>query len=435
VTNSGPIGGAVAGSLIAKLAGYPNAITLDMGGTSCDVALIEDGEPRHIAESTVEGYPVQISTIDLSIVGAGGGSIAWIDKGRALRVGPHSAGADPGPACYSSGGSRPTVTDANLVAGRLSPEYFLGGEIQLDPEAALESIDEHIASKINLQPVEAALGIIQVANATMVRAIRLVSVERGYDPHDFALVAFGGAGPLHAVRLAEELEIPVVIVPRFPGNTSALGLVFADVRYDHVATRVQDLQDLDASGAEELFQGLERKALIQLSEQGIPEASRTLSRSCDMRYLGQAHELNVPFQGRFTDANAAQQIGDRFEYAHRRIHGHAMKGDPIVIVNFRVTAVGGKPQPNLRIDPNGHTGIQKGFRRVFFNETSARAAVFERAAMGLGSQIAGPAIIEQPDSTTLLHPGQIARVDAQGNLLITLTADGQESDGSKSDNS
>ncbi len=425
VTNSGPIAGAIAGAHVARLIGYPDAITLDMGGTSCDVALIEDGQPKFTAVSDVEGYPVQIPTIDLSIVGAGGGSVAWIDRGGGLRVGPRSAGADPGPVCYGLGGTEPTVTDANLVTDRLNPDYYLGGEMRLDVEAAWRAVDERIGRPLGMTTVEAAWGILQVTNATMIRAIKLVSVERGYDPRDFALIAFGGAGPLHATRLAEELEIPVVIVPRFPGNTSALGLVVADMRHDYVATRIQCIDDVDPATSEATFQELETQARSQLSHEDIPEDRQHLSRSCDMRYFGQAHELNIPVSGQLATDEALQRIGHAFHSVHRRTYGHAMEGDPVEVVNYRVSAVGTSPKPELVGHGGGDADALKGQREVFFEDGRLLCPIYERRWLKPGRQIDGPAVVEQVGSTTLLCQRQSARVDTYGNLIITLT-EGEE---------
>jgi len=420
VTNSGPIAGAIAGAYVACLAGYPNAITVDMGGTSCDVSLIEGGRPSYATESRVEGYPVQIPTIDLNIVGAGGGSIAWLDSGHSLRVGPQSAGADPGPVCYRLGGTQPTVTDANLVTGRLNAEYFLGGEVRLDFEAAEGAIRENIARPLGMTTLEAAHGILEVANATMIRAIKLVSVERGYDPHDFALIAFGGAGPLHAMRLAEELEIPVVIIPRYPGNTSALGLVLADVRHDYVATRIQSLDAVSPQTAEATFRELEKQAQLQLTQEGIPRERWRLTRSCDLRYFGQAHELNIPVEGVLQTAGDVKRIETTFHATHRRTYGHAMEGDPIDVVNYRVSAIGLSPELAWGKMTHGEQGTYKGHRDVYFEGGYHVSSIHERRRLNPGQQIDGPAVIEQVDSTTILSPGDRAQVDPYGNLIITL---------------
>ena len=420
VTNSGPVAGAIAGAYVAGVTGFPNAITLDMGGTSCDVALIDGDSPKFAAESNVEGYPVQISTIDLTIVGAGGGSVAWLDSGGGLRVGPRSAGADPGPACYMQGGTEPTVTDANLITDRLNPGYFLGGETSLNREASERAIDRFIAQPLGMTTLEAALGILQVANAKMIRAIKLVSVERGYDPHDFVLIAFGGAGPLHATQLAEELEIPVVIVPPHPGNTSALGLVMADMRYDYVATHIQNLDEVDPALSEETLQALEAQAHNQLSQEGISADRQSLERSFDLRYFGQSHELNIPVNGQLLAPKALHQIGRAFHTAHRRIHGHAMEGDPVEVVNYRVSAVGTSSKPDLTVQRNGNQNALKGQRNVFFENGHLDSPIYERHFLKPGFQIDGPAVIEQAASTTVLCPNQSARVDAHGNLIITL---------------
>ncbi len=423
VTNSGPIAGAIAGAYVGRLAGYRNAITLDMGGTSCDVALVEGGRPKFTTESTVEGYPVQIPTIDLSIVGAGGGSIALVDSSGRLRVGPESAGAHPGPVCYGLGGTEPTVTDAHLVAGRLDAGYYLGGEMPLDTEAAQAAIEDKVGQPLGMTVLEAALGILQVANANMVRAVKLISVEQGYDPRDFVLIAFGGAGPLHATQLAEDLEIPTVIVPRFPGNTSALGLVVANVRHDYVSTRIQGLDDVDPDTAAATFRDLESQARSQFAREGIPEGRQYLSRSCDLRYFGQAHELNVPVDSPVTTVRALRRIRDTFHTVHRRTYGHAMDGDPVEVVNYRVSAVEAGPEPKWAVHVRGNSSPSKGRRDVFFGDGHLHTSIYERRWLEPGAEIDGPAVIEQVGSTTLLYPYQGARVDEYGNLIITLSGD------------
>ncbi len=424
VTNSGPIAGAIAGAHIARQLGFPNAITLDMGGTSCDLALIEGGNLKYASESKVEGYPVQISTIDLNIVGAGGGSVAWLDSGGGLHVGPRSAGANPGPVCYGLGGTEPTVTDANLITNRLNPDYYLGGEMHLDAENAHRAIKKTIAKPLGMTTMEVALGILEIANATMIRAIKLVSVERGYDPHDFVLIAFGGAGPLHATRLAEELEIPVVIVPPYPGNTSALGMVMADMRYDYVSTRIQNLDEVDPALSEKTLQDLEAQAHSQLTAEGVPVDRQQLTRSCDIRYYGQSSELNIPIQGQLLSADDLHGISLAFHVAHRRTHGHAMEGDPVEVVNYRVSATGTSPELQLVNHWSKDRKALKGRRVVVFRDGSVDSPVYERHALKPGYQIDGPAVVEQIDSTTIICPGQSGRVDTHGNLIITLAESG-----------
>ncbi len=421
VTNSGPIAGSIAGAYVASLAGYRNAITLDMGGTSCDVSLVEEGKPRYVSESRIEGHPVQIPTIDLNIVGAGGGSIAWLDPGGSLRVGPMSAGAAPGPVCYCTGGTEPTVTDANLITGRLNPDYFLGGETRLDLRAAESALRERIARPLGMTSEEAAWGILEVANATMVRAVKLVSVERGHDPHDFVLVAFGGAGPLHAVRLAEELEIPVVIIPRYPGHTSALGLVLSDIRHDYVATRIQCLDSIDPQGAKAIFDDLEAQARAQLIRDGISDDFKQLTRSCDLRYFGQSYELNVGVKGVIRSARDLKRIGETFHALHRRTYGHAMEGDPVDVVNYRVSAIGSRPASKWSPISKRDQNSLKGRRDVYFEGGFQPCRVYERRRLNLDCEVTGPAVIEQTGSTTILSPGDHARVDDYGNLIVALT--------------
>jgi N-methylhydantoinase A len=421
VINSGPIAGAIAGAYIARTAGYPNAVTLDMGGTSCDVALVEQGEPKFAAESNVGGYPVQIPTIDLNIVGAGGGSIAWLDSGGGLRVGPQSAGADPGPVCYAKGGTQPTVTDANLVTGRLNPDYFLSGAVPLHAESAHRAVAEHIAQPLGMDTLAAAAGILQVTNATMIRAIKLISVERGYDPHDFALVAFGGAGPLHALRLAQELEFPVVIIPRFPGNTSALGLVLADVRHDYVTTRIRLLEEVQPASLEAIFQALEGQAGRQLAGEEIRPEARRLIRSCDMRYFGQGYEVNVPVVASLHGQDDLEALALNFHAAHRRAYGHAMEGDPVELVNCRVSAIGLSPKPDLAEAQASPGRSLKGERDVYLADGYVRCPVYERKCLEAGSHLSGPAIVEQAGSTTLIPPGYSARLDMYGSLVVTVS--------------
>ncbi|MBW7959424.1 MAG: hydantoinase/oxoprolinase family protein [Candidatus Promineofilum sp.] len=422
ITNSGPVAGVIAGSHIARLAGFRNVITLDMGGTSCDVGLIENGEPKFALESEVAGYPVQIKTVDLRIVGAGGGSIAWIDQGGGLRVGPQSAGADPGPVCYGKGGRQPTVTDAHVVTGRIDPHYFLGGDVHLDVESARAAIEEQIARPLKMDVLEAALGIIRVANAVMIRGIKLITVERGLDPRDFALMAFGGAGPLHAAQLAEELEIPVVIVPRFPGNTSALGLAISDVQHDNVMTRIQNIKDTRIDEMEGVFLQLEAQADLQLEQEDIAADRRRLIRSCDMRYFGQAYELGVPVDETLTSQDSLLRLSSAFHALHRRTYGHAMEGDPVEVVNYRVTATGLKDKPELWVQPDQdvRASARKGRREVFFEPGCLLADVYERRRLTAGDTLQGPVIIEQLGSTTILQPGQVARMDGYGNLIMTI---------------
>jgi len=423
--NSGPVAGVIAGMYLANITGHTNAITLDMGGTSCDIALIDGGEPRFATESSVEGYPVQIPTIDLNIVGAGGGSLAWIDTGGGLRVGPQSAAADPGPVCYCRGGTQPTVTDANLVTSRLNPDYYLEGRVHLDTEAASRAIKERVAIPLGMNLLEAAAGIIEVANATMVRAIKLISVERGYDPHDFTLIAFGGAGPLHAIQLAEELEFPSVIIPRYPGNTSALGLVLADIRHDFVITNIQLLEKAIPDKVENAFQELEYQAVRKLDAEGIPPQSRQLMRFYDIRYYGQGYEITIPVPSAIKSREDLDNIAREFHASHRRAFGHAMEGDPVELVNFRVRAIGYSSEKSmyecLKIKPSAsNDGGLKGERSVYMRNKYVRCQIYERKYIPIGSQIKGPAMIEQAGSTILILPEYEAQVDSFGNIIVAM---------------
>ncbi|MCB8959591.1 MAG: hydantoinase/oxoprolinase family protein [Ardenticatenales bacterium] len=423
VINSGPVGGVIAGAEIARQVGCRQAITLDMGGTSCDVALLDLGQPVMAAHSQVAGYPVQIPSIDLNIVGAGGGSIAWLDSGGGLRVGPRSAGAEPGPVCYGRGGTEPTVTDANLVTGRLNPDYFLQGAIRLDEAAAHAAIRAKIAEPLGISTLAAAAGILAVANATMVRAIKLMTVERGFDPRDFTLIAFGGAGPLHALQLAEELEIPTTIVPRYPGNTSALGLALADIRHDYAATRIELLTEAEPAAVEAVFARLEAAARAQLAADQLPAAAGVLNRFCDLRYYGQGFELTVPVAGPITSQADLAALAVAFHEAHRRSFGHANEGDPVEMVNLRVSAAGEAGRPDMRDRPVAAPSQQiPATRSVFIDQQPHICQVYRRSALPAGATLSGPAIVEQAGSTTLLLPRHTAKVDPFGNLVIALEA-------------
>ncbi|UCH89017.1 MAG: hydantoinase/oxoprolinase family protein, partial [Thermoplasmata archaeon] len=294
LVNSGPAGGAIAGSFIGGLAGTKQLITVDMGGTSFDICLVDKGMATVTTEGQFEGFPVKIPVIDVNTIGAGGGSIAWIDKGDILNVGPQSAGASPGPSCYNFGGTEPTVTDCNLILGRLNPEYFLGGEMPLVPDLAKKAVKSRISSRMGMNVEDAANGVLKVVNANMVKGISVNSTEKGYDHRDFSLVAFGGAGPLHAVQLASEIGIPHVIIPAFAGALSALGLQVADTKYDYVQSFFINEKDVTPQKLLNNFKSLEKKGLVQLKREGVDKRDMELIWSADMRYSGQSYELNLP---------------------------------------------------------------------------------------------------------------------------------------------
>ena len=362
--------------------------------------------------------------IDLVEVGAGGGSIAWIDSGGTLRVGPQSAGADPGPVCYGKGGEEPTVTDANLLLGRLNPAYFLGGEIDLDLDGARQAIEERCARPLGMDPVEAAHGIVEIANAAMVNALRLVSVQRGLDPRDFALVAFGGAGPLHANRLAEEIEVPVTVIPISPGTTSAIGLLVTDLTHDYATSFIQRTDAAELAAIEDAFRQLEEQGRSALDREGVEPRQMLLRRQLEMRYVGQSFELVIPLPD---GGPRMLEIGDvvsRFHEDHQATYGTSTPDGPVEIVNLRVTAVGRIEKPKLR--EIGRAGgdvaaAQKAVRPVFFpgNGKMIDCPIYDRYALGAEMVIEGPAVVEEVDSTTLIHPGYEALVDRFGNLLIS----------------
>ena len=423
---SGPVGGVLGGAYVARHAGLGDVVTLDMGGTSTDVSLIRAGEPEVTSGGTLGGYPLSIPMIGLNYIGAGGGSIAWLDPGGILRVGPRSAGAVPGPVCYARGGTEPTVTDANLVLGRLAPEHVLGGAIALDGDAARRSI-ARLGRELGMQPLQVALGIVRVANANMIRAIRVISVDRGHDLRDFALVAFGGAGPLHAGRLALELNIPRVVIPPDPGVLSALGLLVADARTDYVQTVLRAAGDTDPGELERGFADLERQARSWLTEQGIADGDHGTVRALDMRYLGQGHEVTVPAPGWRFDADALGNAVRDFHRLHERLYTHAAYDEPTEIVNLRVLGIGAIAKPRLPEEDTAaaHTGAAPppahASRELLFEgeQEFRRCPVLRRAALRRGMRLPGPAVVEQDDTTTIVYPGQEAALDRFANLVIT----------------
>ena len=360
--------------------------------------------------------------IDLVEIGAGGGSIAWVDSGGVLRVGPQSAGADPAPACYGKGGTEPTITDANLVLHRLDPDHFLGGEMRLDEEAAWRAIKEKCADPLGLGVVEVALGIVEIANNAMVSALRRISVQRGYDPRDFVLVAFGGAGPVHANRLAAELDIPTVLVPMSPGTTSAMGLLVTDIKHDYSATLIQRTERLDAGRVNRLYREMEAQGKKALLAEGMGHASIGFERQVDMRYVGQSYELPIPFgDGGIEDV--LDRMLDDFHAEHERAYGFAAPDEPVEFVTLRLTAVGNIAKPRLRELPAGGGDVaaaRRAVRQVYFAESGGfvDCPSYDRYRLPAGGVVEGPAIVEEMDSTTVIHPDFHAETDRYGNLLI-----------------
>lgn len=436
MVESGPAAGVIAANYVGDYLGYRDIISFDMGGTTAKAGLIQNGRPRvtkdyevgAVARPTVggsraAGYPIRTPVIDLVEVGAGGGSIAWIDSGGTLRVGPQSAGADPGPVCYAKGGEEPTVTDANLVLGRLNPEYFLGGEIRLDIAGARRAIEERCARPLGMDAVEAARGIVEIANAAMVNALRLVSVQRGLDPRDFALVAFGGAGPLHANRLAEEIQAPVTVIPISPGTTSAIGLLVTDLTHDYATSFIQRTDAADLTAIENAFRQLEEQGRSALEREGVNPQQILLRRQLEMRYVGQSFELVIALPEGGPQMSELGEVVSRFHEDHQATYGTSTPGGPVEIVNLRVTAIGRIEKPKLR--EIGRAGgdvasARKAVRPVFFPETRGMidCPIYDRHSLGAEMVVEGPAVVEEADSTTVIHPGYEVKVDRFGNLLL-----------------
>jgi N-methylhydantoinase A len=416
---SGPTGGVVAGRHIARLLDLQSLVTIDMGGTSTDVSTITGGRESFTTAFEIEwGVPIQIPMIDIRTIGAGGGSIAWIDKGGMLRVGPHSAGASPGPACYGSGGTEPTVTDANLVLGRINPHNFLGGTMALDVEAAHREI-ARLGEALGHDTDETAMAIVRIANNNMIGALRSVLIERGLDPRDFTLLAFGGAGPLHAGELIVEMGIPAAIVPNHPGQFSAYGFILADARVDRQRTTQLTSKRFSAATANQVLGELVGECLAELEQQGYTE-NLHITRALEMRYLGQNYELElgVAFEA-FTE-ETIPQLWQAFHEAHEARFGFAIPGEIIEIVNYLATAVSvtPKPEPRQIAKAGGGAPRETARRSVGFEGGRHEVPIFRREDLLAGHRIEGPALVEEPASVTVLCPGQRLSVDAWGHLLI-----------------
>ncbi len=414
---SGPAGGVVGAFHTGVQAGYPDIITLDMGGTSTDVSLCP-GRIKETTSATVGEYPISVPMIEIHTVGAGGGSIARVDSGGALVVGPQSAGADPGPACYGKGDNI-TVSDANLILGRLQPEHFLGGRMLLDVTRAQRLLDD-LASQIGVTTEDAALGIIRVVNANMERAIRAISLERGYDPRRFTLVSFGGAGPMHSCELAEELGIPRVLVPAYPGVLSALGVAIADVVKDYSRTVMLRGDEINPVRLEEEFHGMEGLAREQLSQEGLPMAQMVARRNLDVRYLGQSFELAVDYPKRPTPGNFQRSISASFYRAHLQRFGYADRAQPVEIVNLRLKLVLPVEKPRLTWESIGDddpSAALTGQARIIFRDGPIKTPMYQRDQLKPGNRLTGPALLLQLDATIVLSPGWAGTVDSFGNLV------------------
>jgi len=419
---SGPAGGVTGAAALGARHGLDNLISLDMGGTSLDVCLVQGAVPPVVPVQVVDGHPILCSSVDIHTVGAGGGSVAHVDRAGRLHVGPESAGADPGPAAYGRGGKRATVTDAHVAAGTLGRETALAGRLALDEDAAHEAV-VRVAEDIGLSPEDATRGILAITMAQITRALRRVSVERGIDPRQFTMVAFGGAGPLHAGMALRELGLESVLLPPRPGLFSAAGLVAADLRIDESRTVLLALEPSAFAEALGWYRETAKRLVAQLREDGVPRARVRMVATADCRYLGQGYELNVPL--RSTSATGLRALRRDFDELHRSVYGHASSEEPVELVAVRVSAFGGLDRP-------GHAEIRRGGvapvadaktgeRRVLFalQPRRVRVPVYRRELLCAGNRIAGPAIIEQMDTTALVLEGQSARVDTHGNIWMT----------------
>jgi N-methylhydantoinase A len=420
---SGPSAGVMGAVWLAAELGRSSLVTFDMGGTSTDVSLVSDGRAALTFEREIDGIALRVPGLDIHTIGAGGGSIARRDSGGALRVGPASAGAQPGPACYARGGTAATVTDANLVLGRLGSRGLLGGAMGLDREAAEVAVDR-LAAELGISRVETARGIVAVVNANMAGAVRLVTVQRGVNPPGLTLLAFGGAGPLHAGALARELGIRSAVVPPSPGLLCALGLLVEDLRSDAVRTHVARLDGDALPRLDKLFAEMEAEALSWLERERVPPSRRSLERWLDMRYVGQNYELLVPVPEEVWPALHIEPLRRRFLAMHEAAYGYAAPDEPIQVVNARLVARGRPDPPALPKAPRATSDVgdaQTERRPVYFDEAGgfADCPIYDRRRLSAGHVLAGPAVIEQFDTTTLLHPGQRAEVDDFGTLLIT----------------
>lgn len=426
---SGPSAGVIGAACIGKQCGIDKIITFDMGGTSIDVSLIENGKASLSNERLVEGYPARIPMIDIVTVGAGGGSIARIDAGGALKVGPDSAGATPGPACYMRGGTNPCVTDANIVLGKLNREKILGGRMDVDAGLAEKAIKENICDKSELTLDQAAAGIISVVNSNMTRAIRVVSVERGYDAREFTLMAFGGAGPLHACEVARDMGITSVLLPPSPGTLCSLGLLMADTKFDISRSNVMIAEEENLNRVQDIFDTLTREGNELLSREGVKEKDRSFTYLIECRYERQNYEIGIEVSGHFT-REAMEEMIEKFHKEHNRSYGYFNRSMRIQMVNYRVSAVGDIVKPDLKeekIQENAPAPEPFDVRNVLFDREKDYIStnIYHREDFVPGCVIEGPAIIEQMDSTSVIPPGWKAYTDGYRNLRVTYEGGGK----------
>jgi N-methylhydantoinase A len=426
LVESGPAAGIVGAAWIGEQIGEPNILYLDIGGTTAKCSLIQDGQPKTTTEYRIEwrpdyaGYPAMVPVVDIVEIGAGGGSIAWVDDGGSIQVGPRSAGAEPGPACYGRGGTAPTVTDAKLAAGVLDPDYFLGGRLRLRPELADDAL-RRLAVQLGMKAGHLANGIVRLVDANMISALKLVSVRRGHDPRDFVLVAAGGGGPMHAAALAAELLVKRLVVPPYSGVFSAWGMSLAAPRVDLVQTWIVRTSSAEPGAIDELLARLEDEAATALLGQGVDPSVLRCDRSADIRYRGQEHAVRVPIAPGPVSLEAVERD---FHGLHRQKYTFDLEGDPVELVTFHVTARAEPAAPAVVPAPRRAgrgTPVEKGRRRVDFDADGVHdAAVFERTELPTAFSAEGPLVIEEETTTTLVHPGQTLEVDAYGNLVVWL---------------
>ena len=419
---SGPSTGVVAAQALGEMTGMGDLITFDMGGTSTDVALLAGGQCRLVGEAVVHGYPIKAPMLDIHTVGAGGGSVVHVDSGGLMKVGPRSAGAFPGPACYGQGSTEPTVTDANVLLQTLNPEFLLAGRMRVHQELARDAIGG-IAARLGMDVMQAADGILDIVTANMAKAIRVISVQRGHDPRDYALVAFGGAGPVHAARLARELEMTCVVVPMTPGILCAMGLLMTDLRTDFAATSLHVLDDVAPATIRDIFARLERGAEAWFANEGTAADARAVRRSIDARYMGQNYEIPVPVAAGEIDEASFASIRQEFLDRHRQLYGFVAESEPIQLVTYRVEAIGSVRKARLRpraLGPADPSAAAIGRRPVWCGEAGGFRdnIIYDRARLAPGAVISGPAIIDQMDTTTVVPAGMTARVDAYLNLVM-----------------
>lgn len=416
---SGPAGGVTAAAHLSRITGEPRLITCDMGGTSTDVCLVRDGAPSMTTESEVLGHPNKTLQMEIETIGAGGGSIAWVDRGGVLAVGPKSAGADPGPACYGRGGVEPTVTDANLLLRRLAPDSLRAGGVALDPRLSEEAVRRVSRQVPGLDEIRLADGIVKIAVARMVGAIKAITVGKGLDPREFTLLTYGGAGPMHAVLIAEELAIGRILVPPAPGNFSALGLLLADHGLNLVRTRPAPARETPLSLVTDTLRELEEEGRARLSDDGRREPGEiSVGRSVGLRYMGQWYEIDVPFDQRW---EKPEDIEKDFHRLHQERYSHCDEAESTEIVNYRVSAYASLPKPAFLPPKSGGASRSADEREVYFGEGFLPASVFRREDLGADARLEGPAIVDEEGSTTVLPPGWTASVDAVGNLVLERT--------------